>query len=88
MAEARTDIAGSMIREEKSSSESASSDDVKDMSTPFTVETVKSTLLSLVSCADMVRPVRTVYSFGMRIFRVGPNLPFTVAPPFLYESSY
>ena len=80
---ARTDIAGSMKRVEKSSIVRVRSSDVKYISTPLTVETVRSTEVSFCSCAAMLIPSRTVYSFGRRIFRVGPNLPRTVAPPFL-----
>ena len=78
---ARTVIAGSMNRDEKSSMDSASSSLPKYMSTPFTVETVRSTLVSDCSCALMLRPERTVYSFGSLIFRVGPNLPRTTPVP-------
>ena len=50
------------------------STDVKFRSTPFWVATCSVTLDSVVSCADRVAPVRTVYWFGRRIFSESPIL--------------
>ena len=72
MFDASTEIAGLMIRSENSSSDSASSCDVKVMSTPRTVVTGRSTFSSTVSCEDMLMPERTVYCTGLRTRRVSP----------------
>ena len=71
---ARTDIAGSRTRSEKSSSDRVRSTEVKFRSTPFWRSTFKSTEVSTVSWAARVEPVRTVYWLGRRTFRVSPTL--------------
>ena len=71
---ASTLMAGSMIRSEKSSSDRVRSTEVKFRSTPFWVCTFSSTLVSVVSWASSVGPVRTTYWLGRRTFRVSPTL--------------
>ena len=83
MLAASTDIAGWMIRSEKSSSESVSSAVEKFIATCFCVETCNVTLVSAVSCADITAPDVTVYWFGNLIFRLSPIL----APSLANESS-
>src|SRR5258705_13025893 len=83
-AAARPAIAGDKMGLEKSSNDRVRSDDVKFRSTPFWVAICKETLVSVVSCADRVAPVLTVYWFGRRIFSVSPIL----APFLAKESSY
>src|SRR5262245_60955218 len=84
MLAASTDIAGCRMRLLKSSSDSVRSAEVKLRSTPFCVATCKVTLVSVVSWADSVAPVRTVYWFGRRIFSESPVL----APDLAKLSSY
>ena len=71
---ASTDMAGSRMRFEKSSRLRVKSTDVKFRSTPFCVATCRVTLDSVVSCAERVAPLRTVYWFGRRILSESPIL--------------
>jgi hypothetical protein len=58
------------------------------VSTPFCVETVRTWLVSTVSCTASTEPVRTVYWFGIRMVREGPILPEGAAPELANWSSY
>src|SRR5688572_23667401 len=72
MAAASTDMAGSRMRDEKSSRLMVISAELNDMSTPFCVARASATELSTVSCATAVLPERTVYWLGRRIDRLSP----------------
>ena len=69
---ASTDIAGSMMRLLKSSSDKVISTEVNVVSTPFWVVTFRVTWFSVVSCVERAAPVRTVYWFGSRMRSAEP----------------